>query len=609
MIVKMKKLHLFISESSLGADLTLLGHLGAVHIIPYKPAQDESIDRVYERIEMMSEAVTILEEFDSDPLPELERRTMLPQDLHGEVTFMEEVLKADHKRKELHKQLAKLQSYNRWYNDWGNVDAYDIKELSDAGLYIRFYSLNKKEYSKLEKRNDLFIVGQTDKHYRLALISFNKDAMLPFEEIKAPKFRQSALYRALEETQHDIDRVKKALQVFHTSIHLLKDALEERYRRYQVRFLQYGGRSVEEKFSCWKGYIPEHSVDEFTSLAENNNWGYILQEPEPDEMDEVPTLIKTKKWANTIKPIMSFMGLVPGYNEMDVSKIFMIFFTFFSGILVGDAGYGFTFLLITLLVHYKQKFKRKIEFSLMYTLSVSIMIWGALTGTYFGVKEFAEIPVISNLVISKIASFGGDDLFLQKFMFIIGAIHLSIGHLQLALKHIRSVKAISQLGWIAIIWSLYLFINDMVLLIPAPSYLPYLFIAGGSMVALFSNPGQNFLRGLLASLADIPLNVISGFSDIISYIRLYAVGLATVLMAVSFNEMAIGEGITTVFSGIAAVLILILGHAMNMALAGMAVIVHGVRLNMLEYAGHAGVEFAGNAYNPFKIKKDIEENN
>lgn len=66
--------------------------------------------------------------------------------------------------------------------------------------------------------------------------------------------------------------------------------------------------------------------------------------------------------------------------------------------------------------------------------------------------------------------------------------------------------------------------------------------------------------------------------------------------------MAIGSGISTVASGIGAVIILILGHGLNMILAGMAVIVHGVRLNMLEYAGHAGVEFSGNEYNPFKLK-------
>jgi len=230
------------------------------------------------------------------------------------------------------------------------------------------------------------------------------------------------------------------------------------------------------------------------------------------------------------------------------------------------------------------------------------MFWGVLTGTYFGAKEIAEIPFLSHFIIDKMATFGGDVIFIQKFIFILGAIHLSIGHIQTAIKYINSVKAIAQIGWVAIIWGLYMLVTQMVLKSPTPNIMIWLFGGGTLLVALFSNPGPNFFKGILTSLASLPLSLISGFSDVISYIRLYAVGLATVLMAVSFNEMAIGEGITTVFSGIAAVLILILGHGLNMVLAAMAVIVHGVRLNMLEYAGHASVDFSGNEYQPFKLK-------
>jgi V/A-type H+-transporting ATPase subunit I len=177
-----------------------------------------------------------------------------------------------------------------------------------------------------------------------------------------------------------------------------------------------------------------------------------------------------------------------------------------------------------------------------------------------------------------------------------------VGHLQVAWKFNNSVRAIAQLGWIAIIWGLFLIVSQMVLGIEAPGFMLWLFIGGAALVALFSKPGPNVIKGMVSSLGGLPLSIINGFSDIISYIRLYAVGLSTVLMASSFNQMAIGDGVTTVVSGIAAVIILILGHGLNMILAAMAVIVHGVRLNMLEYAGHANVEFSGNEYKPFDLK-------
>ncbi len=227
-------------------------------------------------------------------------------------------------------------------------------------------------------------------------------------------------------------------------------------------------------------------------------------------------------------------------------RVFMVFFTFFTGILVGDAGYGLVFLLITFLVHWKRKFVKQIEFGLLYTLSVSILFWGVLTGTYFGAESIANLPVLRHLKVEQLASFGGDNLIVQKLMFLIGAVHLTIGHLQGGMEINYSVRAIAQLGWVAIIWGLYLVVNQMVLGIEAPGIMLWLFVGGTVLVALFSKSGTSFFKSMLSSIGNLPLSMINGFSDIISYIRLYAVGLATVLMASSFNEMAIGDGITTV---------------------------------------------------------------
>jgi V/A-type H+/Na+-transporting ATPase subunit I len=608
MIIKMKKLLLFMSEKEVDSDLTWLGRLGVLHITPFKPAKDESIDRIQTRIELMQKAIDILEALDIDPFP-ADIADALPDELHGEVTLMEEILETDEKRTQLTKHLQTLKDDEEWYKEWGKVPLLDIKLLAKNGFYIKLYLLNKKEMNTVASRSDIVVAGKKDDLFKVVLISEDPNQKLNFDEVPVPKYRLCTLNECIDEAKHDLETNKKQLKLFHRHIDLLRDALEERWRRFGVRTVQYSGNIIEDKVCYWKGYIPEKSIEKFTQLAKTQHWGYVIEDPMGDELDEVPTLIQSPKWVDRIRPVMNFMGLVPGYNELDVSKVFMIFFTFFSGILVGDAGYGLVFFIITLLVHKKQKFKPQIEFGLLYTLSSSIMLWGILTGTYFGVKEIAEIPIISHLVVGKIASFGGDEVFLQKFMFIIGAVHLSIGHLQAAWKYSNSVKAIAQVGWVAIIWGLYLFINEMVLMIPAPSFMPWLFVGGLSLVALFANPGKNILKGIAISLANLPLSVINGFSDIISYIRLYAVGLATVLMAVSFNEMAIGDGITTIVSGIVAIFILILGHGLNMILAAMAVIVHGVRLNMLEYAGHAGVEFSGSEYNPFKLKNETKINN
>ena len=605
MITKMKKVTLFISETEVDADLTILGELGVMHIKPFKPAEDESIDRVHARIVQMEKAIGILTRYNDTPPNGQEQDADLnfSDRPRGEISLMEEVLNTEEKRLQAMELVGELSRAEQWYNDWGIVSKKDIRKLEKEGIYLKLYLLKDDALEKLADREDIVVAGKLNKLNQVVLITQDPNERLESEQVEVPNYRFSALENAIKQAKQDIETANTRLQAMHAQMSLLQDALSERIRRYNVRNVQYGGIDVENRFRYWQGYIPEQSIERFIEKAKERNWGYILQDPTPEDMDEVPTLIRSPKWAKSIHPVMNFMGLVPGYKEIDVSRIFMLFFTFFTGILVGDAGYGLVFLLLTLLVHIKQQFKPKIEFTLIYTLSVSVMFWGILTGTYFGVEELAKIPYLSDLVATKLASFGGDDLFLQKFMFFVGAIHLSIGHLQTGIKYINSVKAIAQLGWVAIVWGLYLIVNQMVLGEPAPELMVWLFIGGSLLIALFSNPGTNFFKGMLSSLGSLPLSLINGFSDIISYIRLYAVGLATVLMAVSFNQMAIGDGIPTVLAGIGAIIVLILGHGLNMILAAMAVIVHGVRLNMLEYAGHAGVEFSGNEYNPFKIKE------
>lgn len=136
-----------------------------------------------------------------------------------------------------------------------------------------------------------------------------------------------------------------------------------------------------------------------------------------------------------------------------------------------------------------------------------------------------------------------------------------------------------------------------------PDWGLWLFVAGVSLVALFSMESKSFLKSMGVSLANLPLSMISGFSDIVSYVRLFAVGMATAAVASSFNNMILPEGTAGmgIINLIMAAIALLLGHGLNVILALMAVMVHGIRLNMLEFAGHLGVQFSGEAYKPFKL--------
>ena len=583
-------------------DLMVLGNLGLMHISPFQPAKDESIERVQKRIEQLEKAIAILDNCEGIEASSSIEVNDFAIGERGEVALLEKVLETNDVNIDLQKQIAELSKAQQWYSCWGNISLDDVQTITDKGIYLKLYEVLEKDLKSLRAQANVIVVGQSNGINQVVLVSEDKGATLNYQQIEFPGITQQEVELALSKKNTELANGQQLLLQLSSQKDLLENAMEERNRRLKIRTVQYGGIAFHDKVRCWEGYIPEDKVSNVTEAAEQNGWGYVVREPRHDEYDLVPTLLKNPKWTHKIKPVMNFMGLVPGYDEIDVSKIFLVFFTFFTGILVGDAGYGLIFFALTLLTHWKTGFVKKIEFGLFYTLSISVMIWGVLTGTYFGAETIANIPFLKQLQVEQLASFGGDNLFIQQFMFLIGAVHLTIGHIQKGWKYLNTVLVVAQVGWIAIIWGLYFMVNKMVLAIPAPEFMVWLFIGGAILVALFSSPGKPILKSMLSSLGNLPLNVINGFSDIISYIRLYAVGLSTVLMASSFNDMAIGDGITTIASGIGAVLILILGHALNMTLAAMAVLVHGVRLNMLEYAGHASVEFSGSEYNPFKLK-------
>ena len=182
--------------------------------------------------------------------------------------------------------------------------------------------------------------------------------------------------------------------------------------------------------------------------------------------------------------------------------------------------------------------------------------------------------------------------------FAIGTIHISVAHGWNLIRKINSWAALSDLGWLLCTWSLFTVVLNMVLYIELPAkiaeaQLPMLGL--GIVFVVLSLILTKSYFGLVTLLLDI----INNFVDIISYVRLYAVGAASLAIAQAFNGMAMDIGFSGIGS-IGAAFILFMGHGLNIILGAMGVMVHGIRLNTLEFSGHAGVEWAGIHFNPFK---------
>jgi V/A-type H+/Na+-transporting ATPase subunit I len=374
-----------------------------------------------------------------------------------------------------------------------------------------------------------------------------------------------------------------------------KRKLEKEAASLRVRF----GMREEGKFAYLQGYCPVKLVDKIKSIQRRHGLGYLIEEPRDPE--ETPTLVTNPKWVEIISPVFQFMNTLPGYEEFDISLPFLVFFSLFFAMLIGDAGYGALFLVLTFLARRKFRTAAGQPFFLMYLLSTCTLIWGAITGTWFGSEAIQKLPLLRSLVVPQLNSFSDTNQdFIMHLCFLIGAVQLSLAHIMKIVRGFNSLKVLSDAGWVMIVWGMYHAAQKFVLNVPFPAPAGWLLMAGGVLALVFSDPERGILKGMAATIINLPLSVIGSFSDVISYIRLFAVGMATVVVAESFNNMAMAGGMNSILSGLIAALVLFFGHALNIALGFMAVIVHGVRLNVLEFSGHLGMQWSGRKYDPFK---------
>lgn len=605
MIVKMKEIWLFTLSSLVEETVQELGRLGVVEIREITPPAGEQIERNAEKVSRAEKAISMLEGY-LNKSKSTEKRKKYNSSDPARVT--DRILISGKYRKRCQLKLNSLQKQLNWYKTWGeHIDPKDFGYLQKKGIYIHLYLVEKTFLKSLPKDQHIVAFAKQGDKVPVALFSRSESEKLNFKEEPLPVLSFEEVKRQIIRKKRQLEEVELYLSDQAENIALLHDYRQFLEDRLNTQKVLEGMGNIKGSISYIKGFIPRNAVDLFKAKAQQNNWGYKVLEPE--EPEEVPVYIKNPKWISIINPVLKFIGIVPGYKEVDVSIYFLIAFALFFAMLVGDAGYGALFLLIAFL--FRKKLSTQVRL-LIYVLSGATIAWGVLSGTYFGSEQIAGIPFFNNLIIPEIASFGVDNIsFMMHLSFLIGAIHLTIAHGIRIVQFINSIRALSEVGWIALVWGLFFVAERLVLGKELSEWNSWLFIGGGLLVTLFSMEGKNFFSSMLTSVANLPLSLINGFSDIVSYVRLFAVGLATATVASSFNNMILPPGVDLSFLGmVMAALGLLLGHGLNIVLALMAVMVHGIRLNMLEFAGHLGVRFVGEAYQPFKLnatQKELKE--
>ncbi|MCD2400979.1 V-type ATP synthase subunit I [Borreliella bissettiae] len=608
MIVKMKKVLLLTLSKYKKESLEILRDFGAVHINSCSK-NSESLQKSIDNRRILIQAFSLLREDGGVKALKSSNGNFL--DIAKSIVNLGNEIKEfqDIKRSLLHER--------NLISVWGNFSLENIDKLKESNIYIQFFKIQKSEYKNLLRDpnvNVFLIKNVKNTSYFVSVGEFEQKIEIADEF----KFNYDLNYinNKLKVVDEILDQKLTQISLFNKYIDILRDEIKNYDQIVEFEQVLADMQTDFEDFSYITGFVPAESQESLKSAVLKA--GFAVQFADPEENDIIPTYIKRKGIANLAAPIFNILETIPGYKERDISFIFMLFFFVFFGMIIGDAAYGVIFFLVGILLSLSFLFKGKPltpVHGLIFYLSVSSILYGAMTGTWFGSPLILEMfPILNSFKVSYLTEKNS----VQNIIFIcfsIGVLQISLAHAWNFLRQVKEkpyIHSIAQIGWLMCIFGLYYLVLNLILSqsrFPMHNAVYNVIYFGVALVFVFSKQdGSNFFKCILKSFGGIIeqfLTTVSGFADIISYIRLFAVGLAGLSISASFNTMSIpllkSSNIGFVVVGI---IVILFGHVLNIMLSLLSVIVHGVRLNMLEFSNHLGQEWSGYAYKPFrKMKK------
>ena len=610
MIVGMEKVFLAVRAAEKDRLLDSLRRLGVVHLRAVDPGKATPEERTVSAAQRLRRAEQVL----ASVAPFGEAPDLEP------LAAGDRVLEIFSKAAEGRNRLSSLHREAKQLAPWGDVRLSTLQSLHDTGLVVRFFTAAAQDVAQIPGEC-VEVVGTVGKRQLVAAVyRGDEEPELPesVEQLELPSrdrptvlAEAKAIDQQMEAGAEELSRLANCTEAILTE----RQRLEEQ-ARYSVA--DRGGLTGEALFAV-QGWVPAESAPQMLASLKADGIDAGVDFVEPAEDEEPPTLVRYPRWARPMQGLFQILGTTPGYREFDVSGTFMIALPIFAAMLIADGGYGLLFLVPTLLLYKKMcRAAGKPLTQLIMIIGAVSLIWGLITCTFFGVGGYqmkgaggiwaglyamlSKVQLIGSPLGTAAETLTSVRLAVTRIAFIMGAIHMSFAQLWRALGYWPNLKALSHVGWAIFLWGMLLVVNHLVLSDPVnPVLLGSLLGVGGAMAIVFASPNRNPAKMLGYGLASFPLSALGTLSDTISYIRLMAVGLASGILAATFNTLGtmLAESATW-FAGGAVILV---GHALNVGLAIIALFAHGVRLNMLEFSNNLGMAWSGYKYEPFSAKQ------
>ena len=490
---------------------------------------------------------------------------------------------------------------------WGDFSAERIEDLKKAGYTLRYFTCSKKSF---QEELGIVVAEQGGTVY---FVQVNNDGEAPegCQEQQLNAKSSADLMKDVEGLTGLLVAQNARIELWaKENIPVLEAKLVELKQQIDWQRVTLNTDSeADGSLKVLEGFCPADQAPALNELLAKQEVYY--QEEDPATEDNTPIKLRNNKFTKLFESLTGMYGW-PNYNEFDPTPILAPFFLLFFAMCMGDCGYGIMLIIIGLLIA-----KKKLNIAMfeglgpiITVLGVGTMVVGFFLGTFMGMDLYAAewVPdALKSVMIKGNVEVAGMSYDIQMVL----ALCIGVFHICLAMV-IKAVCSTQQLGFKENIanwsWTL-LIVGGLVVAILGMTVLPqevfkWTIIAVGVISALgiyiFNTPGRNPLINIGSGLWDT-YNMATGIlGDVLSYIRLYALGLAGDKLGEAFNtlgDMVLGDSIV---SWVPFVLIFAIGHVLNLAMSALGAFVHPLRLTFVEYFKNAGYEGKGVLYQPFK---------
>ena len=607
MILKMKRYSFLIYHKQYTDFLEKIRDLGVLHVIEKTNVASEN-ESLIEKMQFSARIKNTIKQLEKFIPKDTKINEEIPQNASPEILYqVENLLAAKEQLENKHSQVVK--ECERM-EVWGAFDYNRLVELKNAGFVIGFYSCSLRNFDQEweVKYNAFEIETVASTVYFVTVTQPGEKIDIDADVVKlAPKSAEQLSEEAAGILTQIAEKTELLTKLAVENLNELKGIEIRNFDNIAYdKVVLSTEHHADDRVMVLEGWCPEESEASLLEYLETS--GVYFESSMPTEEDKIPIKLKNNGFAKLFEPIGEMYDL-PNYHELDLTPFFAPFYMLFFGLCLGDAAYGLLFLIIAIILRFKAKPSLKPLLNLVIWLGSSTVIMGFISGTFLGFS-------LIDAKIEWLEKFKGIMLDANKLFYtslILGVVQIFYGIFVKAygvVKRYGWAASLSTWGWfVALVGGSGTYLATAFLGLDAglAKYMYYVFFGTGILLVFILNDiKRNPLINIGAGLWD-SYNMATGLlGDTLSYVRLFALGICGSVMGFVFNDLAFKlSGDIPVVSTIFMLLIMIIGHGINIFMSTLGAFVHPMRLTFVEFYKNAGFEGGGKKYNPFtKYKKN-----